>query len=96
MILIFLHVEIFKYWRGNRTLILKVISLGEGCIEGYHKIPISQLKIETGNRVEDIVLLCSNCHSMIHRKKECLTVEELKELLKKPKNASNLVHNAEV
>lgn len=33
---------------------------------------------------------------MIHRKKECLTVEELKELLKKAKNASNLVHNAEV
>ncbi|MED3882822.1 HNH endonuclease [Priestia megaterium] len=71
-------------------------SLGEGFIEGHYKTPISQLKIETRNRVEDIVLLCANCHSMIHRKKECLTVEGLKELLKKAKNGSNLVHNAEV
>ncbi|MGG0519652.1 HNH endonuclease [Priestia aryabhattai] len=71
-------------------------SLGEGFIEGHHKIPLSHLKVKTESKVEDITLLCSNCHSMIHRKKDCLTVEELKGLIKKSKNGSNLVHNAGV
>ncbi|MCG3655905.1 HNH endonuclease [Aliarcobacter butzleri] len=41
--------------------------LGENFIEGHHKIPISTLEIEHKSTIEDIALLCSNCHRMVHR-----------------------------
>lgn len=53
--------------------------LGKHYIEGHHIIPVSQLKGE-GTRVKDIVMLCSNCHSMIHRKRPWLGINELKKL----------------
>lgn len=55
--------------------------LGEDFIEGHHKVPISQLINEIELTINDIALLCSNCHSMVHRKKECLPVEELKQIV---------------
>ncbi|UOE78226.1 HNH endonuclease [Parageobacillus thermoglucosidasius] len=39
--------------------------------EGHHKVLLSQLTSETESTIDNIVLLCSNCHSMIHRKREC-------------------------
>lgn len=59
---------------------------GNDFIEGHQKLPLS----ESGDsgvktRIEDIALLCSNCHRMIHRKKEWLTVEQLKNKLIKSK-----------
>lgn len=55
--------------------------IGFNFIEAHHIKPVSQLKTNEKTRIEDIVLLCSNCHSMIHRKKPWLTVENLKKLL---------------
>jgi len=42
--------------------------LGSGFIEAHHTVPISQAN-ETGRKAEinDIALVCSNCHRMIHR-----------------------------
>ncbi|MRG28781.1 hypothetical protein GIJ05_11515 [Laceyella tengchongensis] len=55
---------------------------GADYIEAHHKVPLSELEAEGAEvRVEDIALLCSNCHSMIHRKREWLTVEELKKIV---------------
>jgi hypothetical protein len=52
---------------------------GKEYIEGHHTIPISSLDEQGGEtKVEDIALLCANCHKMIHRYKPWLTVEELK------------------
>ncbi|REJ16166.1 MAG: restriction endonuclease, partial [Bacillaceae bacterium] len=31
----------------------------------------------------DIVLVCSNCHRMLHRRRPWLTKEQLKDLIKK-------------
>lgn len=53
--------------------------LGKDYIEGHHIIPVSQIKGQ-GTRVKDIVMLCSNCHSMIHRKRPWLGLNELKML----------------
>lgn len=53
--------------------------IGEGFIEGHHKIPVSQLEPESKTKIEDIALVCSNCHSMLHRKGSQLSVEQLKE-----------------
>lgn len=56
--------------------------IGFGFIEAHHLKPISTMKPGEKTRIEDIVLLCSNCHSMIHRKKPWLSREELSSLLK--------------
>ena len=61
--------------------------LGKGYIQIHHKIPISEL--EAPKEVipkTDLVPLCSNCHSMIHRRKtNTLKVGELKELMESNK-----------
>lgn len=56
--------------------------LGEGFIEAHHTKPISQMKPNEKTKIEDIVMLCSNCHSMIHRKKPWTTKDNLKNILK--------------
>ncbi len=56
--------------------------LGEGFIEAHHLFPISQLTEETETKIDDLALVCSNCHKMLHRKRPWLTLEELKTILK--------------
>lgn len=62
-------------------------SLGQGFIEAHHKNPLSETK-ETKTTKDDIALVCSNCHKMIHKgisKLEgntILALNELKEMLK--------------
>lgn len=56
--------------------------LGVDFIEAHHIKPISEMDINEKTKIEDIVMLCSNCHSMIHRRKPWTTKEELKKLLK--------------
>lgn len=53
-------------------------NLGDDYIEGHHKIPISCSNEEIEMKVDDIALVCSNCHRMLHRKKEVLSVDKLK------------------
>ncbi len=55
--------------------------LGAGYIEVHHKKPVSE-----GERItdlnNDLVMLCSNCHRMIHRGRDhMITVEELKGII---------------
>ena len=56
--------------------------LGKGFIEGHHSKPISELKENEKTKVEDIVMVCSNCHKMLHRKRPWLKKDELKKLKK--------------
>lgn len=56
--------------------------IGIDFIEGHHTIPVSELEEGDKTRVEDIVLVCSNCHKMLHRKRPWLKPEELKYILK--------------
>ena len=44
-------------------------ALGEDFIEGHHLKPVAQLQENEITKIDDIALLCSNCHSMIHRYK---------------------------
>ena len=55
--------------------------LGEGFIECHHKLPFSQLPSVRTTRLEDLALVCANCHRMLHRGGETLTVEALRALL---------------
>ncbi|WP_232209699.1 HNH endonuclease [Rhodobacter ferrooxidans] len=54
---------------------------GEGFIECHHTKPVSSLTIGEKTKVSDLVLLCANCHRMVHAKAPWLTVAALKALL---------------
>lgn len=60
--------------------------IGKDFIEGHHIKPISEMGDNEKTNINDIVMLCSNCHSMIHRKRPWLTREDLKYLIKHNKN----------
>ncbi|MDZ4636360.1 HNH endonuclease [Bacillus cereus] len=57
--------------------------LGKDYIEGHHTIPVSQLKEGEKTKLKDIIMVCSNCHRMLHRCKPWLTKKALQILLKK-------------
>ncbi|MDP6032209.1 MAG: HNH endonuclease [Alphaproteobacteria bacterium] len=42
---------------------------------------MSKLEVGERTKLSDLVLLCSNCHRMVHRKRPWLTVRELRELI---------------
>lgn len=56
--------------------------LGKDFIEAHHIKPVSEMQDGDETSINDIVMLCSNCHSMVHRRKSWLTREELKSILK--------------
>lgn len=54
---------------------------GDGFIEAHHLTPVHQLLPGTKTRLQDLALLCANCHRIIHAQKPWLTLEELRALL---------------
>jgi len=54
---------------------------GNGYIECHHTKPVSQLEKNEKTKISDLVVLCANCHRMVHRKKPWLSMEELKTVL---------------
>lgn len=55
--------------------------LGRGFMEVHHKRPLSTYDEEHEIPIEELCALCSNCHSMVHRKKDSvLDVDELKHI----------------
>lgn len=57
-------------------------AIGYGFIECHHKTPLASLEIPTDTSLEDLALVCSNCHRILHRKINELTVEVLRRLIK--------------
>ena len=54
---------------------------GRGFIEAHHVKPVHALKPGDKTRLEDLALLCSNCHRMVHAKRPWLDLERLRKLL---------------
>jgi predicted HNH restriction endonuclease len=54
---------------------------GEGFIEAHHTKPVASLNGKDKTKVRDIALVCSNCHRMLHKGKQLLSVSELKALV---------------
>jgi len=52
---------------------------GRGFIEAHHKVPVSQLDGKKRTKIEDLALVCSNCHRMLHRGQPLLSVDQLRE-----------------
>ena len=55
--------------------------LGEDFIEAHHTKAVSEMQENEKTRIEDIAMVCSNCHSMLHRRKPWLNKQQLKQLM---------------
>lgn len=53
---------------------------GVSYIEAHHMKPVHELRPGDKTRLEDLALLCANCHRMVHRKRPWLTLAELKKI----------------
>lgn len=57
-------------------------NLGKGYIECHHTTPLSQIAGETITTLNDLALVCSNCHRMIHRKIDTVSISALKGIVR--------------
>jgi 5-methylcytosine-specific restriction enzyme A len=55
---------------------------GRGFIEAHHTRPLATLMEQSTTRLEDLALLCANCHRMVHAARPWLTLHELRLLLR--------------
>ncbi len=62
--------------------------LGDGFIECHHTVPVSRLAPGQKTKVSDLALVCANCHRMLHRSGEVMTIGALRGLLENPVNPS--------
>lgn len=53
-------------------------ALGDGYIEVHHLNPVHLLKPGMKTRLDDLALLCANCHRMAHRRSATVPLDELK------------------
>lgn len=60
--------------------------IGDDFIECHHTIPLSKMPEGHMTKPEDIVLLCSNCHRIIHKPKIWMTLQQLKEVIRENSN----------
>jgi 5-methylcytosine-specific restriction enzyme A len=59
-------------------------TLGKGYIECHHTLPLSEYKSISPTSIQDIALVCSNCHRMLHRRRPWLKIEEMKRIISFP------------
>jgi len=52
--------------------------LGRGYIECHHLIPLSNFMVNKETKLDDLALLCSNCHRMIHKDLSISSIKEFK------------------
>ena len=62
----------FSLAYGNRGL---------GFIECHHTKPVATLGTDDKTHIDDLALVCANCHRMIHRRKPWLSITELNALI---------------
>ncbi|WP_422842557.1 HNH endonuclease [Acidovorax sp. M2(2025)] len=55
--------------------------LGADYIEAHHTVPVSSMAGQAITRIEDVALVCANCHRMLHRGDHLLTVQELRSII---------------
>jgi len=58
--------------------------VGANYIECHHLNPLSErdeLEISSKTTLDDVRVVCSNCHRMIHRRRPALSIEELKTMI---------------
>lgn len=78
-------------WKSTGALICEVCDfdfyrvygeLGKDFIECHHTVPLSKYSVKSPTKIEDLALVCSNCHRMLHRKGANMTINILRLLVK--------------
>src|ERR1035441_8148119 len=49
---------------------------GQDFCEVHHRKPISDYEFEFATRLDDLAIVCSNCHRMIDRREPWITIED--------------------
>ena len=85
--LVFLAKKSFKD-KNNGELFCEICKFnffdiyGEEFIEAHHIKPVCELKDNEITKIEDLVMVCSNCHRMLHRQKPWLKKDEFNKIFK--------------
>jgi hypothetical protein len=58
---------------------------GDGIIECHHRKPLANIAEGERTTLEDLALVCANCHRVLHRGATVLTVEQLRQILREQK-----------
>lgn len=53
--------------------------IGKGFCEVHHDVPLSERRHASKTELSDLVILCSNCHRMIHRTSPLMRLKDFKE-----------------
>lgn len=56
--------------------------LGENFAEAHHKTPLSAVEDKIETTLDDLAILCSNCHRMVHRTNPMESIEQFRERLR--------------
>lgn len=64
---------VFEEFYGN---------IGKDFIECHHLTPLSKFKIDAETTLDSLGLVCSNCHRMLHKKIDTLSLQDLKMMIK--------------
>lgn len=54
---------------------------GDGFIECHHEVPLHAMEPGAKTKLNDLRLLCANCHRMIHVKRPWLRTDELRNII---------------
>ncbi|MBQ0020901.1 MAG: HNH endonuclease [Bacteroidales bacterium] len=70
-------------------------SIGHNYIEIHHTNPVAEMgENHVVDIVNELVPLCSNCHSMVHRRKPPYSVEELRAIILKQQSSKDEKHRS--
>lgn len=65
--------------------------IGKGYIQVHHIVPLNELKqVLKINPQTDLIPVCSNCHSMVHRRKPAFKIDEIKKAVQE--NLKSAIH----
>lgn len=67
--------------------------IGKGFMEVHHTKPMATYEDEHPIPQSELCALCSNCHSIVHRKREVLDVDELKRVFESKKLRNKTIQN---
>lgn len=52
---------------------------GKDFIECHHRIPLASFKVSSKTTLDDLALVCANCHRILHRNISSLSIDQLRE-----------------
>ena len=58
-------------------------TLGDGFIECHHTGPLSKSMPGQQTKLDDLALVCANCHRMLHQEGKVRTIQELQQIIRK-------------